>query len=181
MKRIALILIYNLCLSFLCAQTNYYTESTTFNEDDYIYQIDVLSSGFVELYNQDNQWIGSYPMYKSNGTIFVQPEYGYIDLYDNDSWADSENKMNSIIKGALTIAEQNSVKGSKLYIELHINSTTGKVDDVKFSFSNRNSWVNISVPTYRKMEVQIKDQLFYNLTDDGRKLTYIFTWNSIEF
>ena len=89
--------------------------------------------------------------------------------------------MNSIIKGALTIAEQNSVKGSKLYIELHINSTTGKVDDVKFSFSNRNSWVNISVPTYRKMELQIKDQLFYNLTDDGRKLTYIFTWNSIEF
>ena len=181
MKRIILTLACSLCLSFLCAQTNYYTESTTFNEEDYIYQIDVLSSGFVELYNQDNQWVGSYPMYKSNGTTFVQPEYGYIELYDPDSWLDSEEKMETIVWNALTISEREMVKGDELYIILHINSTTGKVDDVMFNFVTWESFAKIPVSTYRKIELEIKEKLLYNLTDDGKKLNYIYTWNSIEF
>lgn len=181
MKRMIFIFIGWLCMLSTFAQTNYYTESETFNEDGYIYQIDVLSSGFVELYNQDNQWIGSYPMYKSNGTTFVQPEYGYIDLYDDDSWLDSEKKMETIVWNALTISEREMVKGDELNIILHINSTTGKVDDVMFTFVTWESFAKIPVSTYRNIELQIKEQLLYNLTDDGKKLNYIYTWNSIEF
>lgn len=89
--------------------------------------------------------------------------------------------MSTIANSTLTSMEKDMVKGREFTLMLHINSTTGKVDDVMFSFSNLGPFASIPVSTYRKMELQIKDQLFYNLTDDGRKLTYIFTWNSIEF
>ncbi|MBE6281879.1 MAG: DUF5043 domain-containing protein [Bacteroides sp.] len=180
MKRIALILIYNLYVSFICAQTNYYLEDKTFNEDGYTYQADVIGI-MVQLYNQDNQWVGRSPKYKVDGSPFFQPEYGYIESYDEESWLDSEKKMSTIANSTLTSMEKDMVKGREFTLMLHINSTTGKVDDVMFSFSNLGPFASIPVSTYRKMELQIKDQLFYNLTDDGRKLTYIFTWNSIEF
>ena len=83
MKRIALILIYNLCVSFICAQTNYYLEDKTFNEDGYTYQADVIGI-MVQLYNQDNQWVGRSPKYKVDGSPFFQPEYGYIESYDKE-------------------------------------------------------------------------------------------------
>lgn len=180
MKKITLILICNLCISFIHAQTNYYTESKVFSENEYSYQVEVIAI-IAQLYNMDNQWIGGYPVYKADGSTFIQPEYGYIELYDDDSWLESKRKMSSITSSALTSAEKEMVKGNEMTIVLHINSTTGKVDDVMFSFSNRTPWANIPVSTYRKIELDIKEQLLYNLTDDGKKLNYIYTWNCIEF
>lgn len=180
MKRMILIFIGWLCMLSTFGQTNYYTESKVFSEYGYNYQA-VLGAGRVELYNQDNQWIGGHPTYKSNGEIFSQPEYGYIELYDHDSWLNSEEKMGTIVWNALTIKEREMVKGDELNIILHINSTTGKVGDVMFNFVTWESFAKIPVSTYRKIELEIKEKLLYNLTDDGKKLNYIYTWNSIEF
>lgn len=105
MKRIALILIYNLYVSFICAQTNYYLEDKTFNEDGYTYQADVIGI-MVQLYNQDNQWVGRSPKYKVDGSPFFQPEYGYIESYDEESWLDSEKKMSTIANSTLTSMEK---------------------------------------------------------------------------
>ena len=53
--------------------------------------------------------------------------------------------------------EKDMVKGREFTLMLHINSTTGKVDDVMFSFSNLGPFASIPVSTYRKMELQINN------------------------
>lgn len=56
----------------LHAQTNYYTTTKTFNQDSYIYQCDVRTSGFVTLYNKSNKLTKVYPVYKNRGDFLYK-------------------------------------------------------------------------------------------------------------
>ena len=51
------------CVTYLHAQTNYYTTTKTFYESGYTYQCDVRVSGFIALYNKSNTWNNIYPVY----------------------------------------------------------------------------------------------------------------------
>lgn len=42
------------CVTYLHAQTNYYTTTKTFNESGYTYQCDIPSYNLVILYNKSN-------------------------------------------------------------------------------------------------------------------------------
>lgn len=171
MKTIIFILL--MVLGSICtyAQTNYYTENKTFYEDGYTYQCEVDASGFVTLYNKENIWTYVDEIYKDTGEKFVMPEAG-IDLTESDTWTD--DKCRSIVIEAFTLEQKLKVKGRSVYILMCINTDTGKVDEVNFEFVNFGGYATIPVSVYRKIETEIKKGIWFILTEEGKKLNYIY-------
>ena len=150
--------------TYMYAQTNYYATTKTFNQDGYIYQCDVRASGFVTLYNKSNKLINVYPVYKNTGESFVQTDAG-IKLLESDTW--TRSKRFSIVNAAFSDSEKQRIKGYDFNIKMYINSSTGRVDEVSFEFHSS---------VYRKIETEIKKELWFTLTAEGKMLSYIFYW-----
>ena len=162
-------------VAYLHAQTNYYTTTKTFNENGYTYQCDVAASRFVSLYNKNNKWINIYPVYKDTGKSFVQDEAGDgIKLLESDTW--TRSKRFSIVNSAFSASEKQRIKGHDFTIIMYINSGTGKVDEVSFEFPNFRPYATIPVSVYRRIETEIKENIWYTPTTVGKKLNYIFYW-----
>ena len=159
------------CCIYTSAQTNYYTQTKTFYEDGYTYQCDLRGSGFVTLYNKENKWTHVEEIYKDTGKHFVMPEAG-IDLTEDDTW--TYDKCRSIVVEAFTTEQKLKVKGREIFITMFINTDTGKVDEVNFEFVTVGGYATIPVSVYRKIELKIKKNIWFTLTEEGRKLNYIF-------
>ena len=166
------------CATFSVAQTNYYTTSKTFYENGYTYRCDLCASRFVDLYNVNNKWIGQFPSYKSTGETFVMPDAG-IQLTTHASWLANEEKVKNIVNAAFTAAQKQTITDEELYIDMYINTETGKIDDVYFDFSNIGPYAYIPVSVYRNIELAIKENVQEVLTDEGRKLNFIYWWTTV--
>ena len=166
------------CATFSVAQTNYYTTSKTFYENGYTYRCDLCASRFLDLYNVNNKWIGQFPSYKSTGETFVMPDAG-IQLTTHASWLANEEKVKNIVNAAFTAAQKQTITDEELYIDMYINTETGKIDDVCFSFLNNKPYAYIPVSVYRNIELAIKENVQEVLTDEGRKLNFIYWWTSV--
>ena len=166
------------CTVFSAAQTNYYTTSKTFYENGYTYRCDLCASGRVELYNVSNKWIGQYPSYKSTGELFVMPDEG-VQLTTTASWLANEEKCKSIINATFTDAQKQTVTNEELAIIMYINTETGKIDDVYFRFLSDRPYAYIPVSVYRNIEVAIKENIQEVLTDEGKKLNFIYWWTRV--
>ena len=154
MKTLILAISTLFCVAYLHAQTNYYATTKTFNQDGYIYQCDVRASGFVRLYNKSNKWIKVYPVYKSTGESFAQTDAG-IELFEDDNWTSSKCKS---------------------IVIMYINSSTGRVDEVSFEFHKSDPFAAIPISVYRKIEIELKKDIWFTLTAEGKMLSYIFYW-----
>lgn len=159
--------------TYLYAQTNYYIATKTFYESGYTYQCNVRASGFVTLYNKSNKWINTYPVYKSTGGSFAQTDAG-IKLLESDTW--TRSKRFSIVNAAFSDSEKQRIKGHDFNIIMYINSSTGKVDEVSFEFHKSDPPATIPISVYRKIETEIKKDIWFTPTDEGKKLSYIFYW-----
>ena len=166
------------CATLSVAQTNYYTTSKTFYENGYTYRCDLCASRSLDLYNVNNKWIGQFPSYKSTGETFVVPDVG-IDLFTHASWLANKEKVENIVKAAFTAAQKQTITDEELYIDMYINTETGKIDDVCFSFLNNKPYAYIPVSVYRNIELAIKENIQFVLTDEGRKLNFIYWWTSV--
>ena len=173
MKTLILAISILFCVACLHAQTNYYTTTKTFNQDGYIYQCDVRASGFVTLYNKSNKLINVYPVYKNTGESFVQTDAG-IKLLESDTW--TRSKRFSIVNAAFSDSEKQRIKGCDFNIIMYINSSTGRVDEVSFEFHRSDPFATIPVSVYRKIETEIKKDLWFTLTTEGKMLNFIFYW-----
>ena len=166
------------CATLSVAQTNYYTTSKTFYENGYTYRCDLCASRFLDLYNVNNKWVGKFPSYKSTGETFVMPDAG-IQLTTHASWLANEKKVENIVNAAFTAAQKQTITDEELYIDMYINTETGKIDDVCFSFLNNKPYAYIPVSVYRNIELAIKENVQEVLTDEGRKLNFIYWWTTV--
>ena len=156
MKTIIISMLF--CVTYLHAQTNYYTTTKTFYESGYTYQCDVRVSGFIALYNKSNTWNNIYPVYKNTGETFAQTDEG-VELLENDTW--TRSKRFSIVNEAFSTSEKQRVKGHDFDIIMYINSTTGTVDEVNFEFYKSTPYTTIPISTFRKIETEIKKNMTY--------------------
>ena len=164
--------------AFSVAQTNYYTTSKTFYENGYTYRCDLCASRFVDLYNVNNKWIGQFPSYKSTGETFVMPDAG-IQLTTHASWLENKKKVENIVNAAFTAAQKQTITNEELKLVMYVNTETGKIDDVCFSFLNNKPYAYIPVSVYRNIELAIKENVQEVLTDEGRKLNFIYWWTTV--
>ena len=173
MKTIFFFICISLCTTYIYAQTNYYAVTKTFNENGYTYQCDVAASKTVTLYNKSNKLLFTTQSYKNTGETFSQTDEGIV-LLQYDAWTRVERL--SIVNAAFSASEKQRVKGHELIITMCINSDTGKVDEVEFSFMNFGTYATIPISVYRKIETDLKEKVWYIPTEEGKKLNYIYYW-----
>ena len=174
MKQIVLSIL--LCLASLSAyaQEYYYNDTKTFVEDGYTYQCDVLKgAAFVTLYNKDNKFIHVDAMNKVAKRLLTEGETYEKTLVEDISIPPLFEK---IVYSAFTDAQKQEMKDSNIpfTISMYIDSETGEIVDVRFQFLSIDPYAKVPVSTYRKIEVELKRQIRFTPTEDGRKRNYIF-------
>lgn len=170
-----IIIILSLGMSNAIAQTNYYPHTKKIIEQGYTYQCDVPTYGLVTLYNVNNKWTNSHQINTKTGENYIHPEV-YAPLFEDDNW--TRSKRFSIVNKAFSAEEKQRVKGSKmeLVISMYISPDSGKVVEVDFSFHTLSPYATIPIAVYRKIEVEIKNSIWFTLTPLGRQLNYILYW-----
>lgn len=161
-----------LCFSLsIAAQANYYVNDKTFYENGYTYQCDVLEGAkHVTLYNKDNKLTYVDQINRNTGEL-ISIAQNRLEQFLDDSW--TRPKCNSIVNNAFSPAEKQRVKGSNFTIIMYINPDSGKVSEVKFDFVSFRPYVTIPVSVFRKIELELKNNIWFTTTDEGKKRNYI--------
>lgn len=159
MKMIITLISTLFCVAYLSAQTHYYDVSRTFYENGYTYQCDVQRSKRVRLYNKDNELTYTKWVFKDTGK---EPPFPYdIDDTKDDTW--TKRKCYSIVNNAFSAEEKQRTRGEELDICTYIDSNTGKVIEVDFTFLATNFFATIPISVYRKIGDRTKrEHLVYH-------------------
>ena len=152
------------------AQTHYYLEPKTFQEEGYTYQCDI-KAWLVTLYNKDNKLTYEDNIDKRTGEVFVPNGKG--PHIAEETW--SKPKCYSIVNQAFSPEEKARVAGKEFTIALYINSQTGKIMEVDFNFIalERNPYTTIPVSVFRKIEVELKKNVWFTPSEEGKNMSYI--------
>ena len=168
------------CVTNLFAQTNYYTETKIFNEVEYGYQCDVSSIGSVYLYNKLNKWIGANQKIIETDEVFFYEDY-FVDLTTHESWLQYRAEFNKIMRDAFSNLDRELLrKGGELFFEFYINPETGKVDDIRFYFDRDSCFVYLPISFFRQLELSLKEKCQLVVTDFGKKINYIYQWDTFK-
>ena len=178
MKRTILTQIIIVCsIVSTFAQTNYYAETKTFNENGYTYQCDVPAYKLITLYNKANLY--TYIDQKVNATGELVPVDGMPDTFEDDDW--TKPKCYEIVESAFSAEQASKMKGRGLTIAMYISPSTGKVMEVNFQFTTFNPAATIPLSVYRQIETNLKNNVWFTPTDYGKTLNYIFLGWRYEF
>lgn len=147
--------------------------TATLQGDGYTY-VKRYKHALVELYNIEDTYVDVPLVYKSTGE---RPPFDLREQrVDEDGW--SHDMTMSIINGAFSRDQKLLVSDRKLGIAIYINSTTGRISDVRFVFLERGPFSKIPLPVFREIEVKLKDEIYFTLTEAGRNVNYVFFyWN----
>ena len=128
MKATILSFVLVICAVYVTAQTNYYTETKTFQEKGYTYRCDVLSGQRVKLYNKDNKLTYAKQIFKDTKKV---PGFGFdFDDVVEDTW--TWPKSRSIVNNAFTAEQKRRMQTQSVGICMYISPETGKVVEVDF-------------------------------------------------
>lgn len=173
MKTMMILISTLFCVTYLSAQSYYYDVTRTFHENGYTYQCDVSPSKLVRLYNKENKLTYTKWVFKDTGK---EPPFPYnIDDAKDDRW--TKRKCYSIVNNAFSTAEKQRTQGEELDICMYIDSNTGKVIEVDFTFLASNPFATIPVSVYRKIELELKKNIWFTTTEEGKRMNYLVrTW-----
>ena len=88
--------------------------------------------------------------------------------------------MWSIVDDAFTKEQAASFGKWRLGITLNISSTTGRITDVYFEYVNLSDYTKIPVDVYINIELRLKNEVVFTLTEEGKRLTYCYLgWSQI--
>ena len=135
-------------------QTNYYSQTKTFEGDGYTYQCDANPWGIIALYNKANKWVNKLPAYRSTGKTYIEPEDGFHPVMEHD--AKKRKKCKDIVRNAFTEQQKLACKGDRLCLVCSINSDTGRIDEVVFEFFKTTGYVGIPISVFRQIELGLK-------------------------
>lgn len=155
---------------FLFGQ-NETTVKTFLEGNGYTYVHELIYGGFkVHLYNKENRLTHVDLVYKETG------EAPPFDLHEkrveDEAW--SYDKTMSIINNAFTLDQKLSVCEHKLYVAIYVDSTTGKLTEVEFIFRKNTPFSQIPLSVFREIEVKLKEEIYFTLTEAGRKVNYVY-------
>ncbi len=78
-----------------------------------------------------------------------------------------------MVNGLFTSQQKAQLRGKFVFIELKIDSSTGRIADVYFRIERNGPFANIPVETYRSIEQSLKQNLTFTVTAKGRKMNYL--------
>lgn len=170
-NRMVLSLLFMACiLTMVSAQTYYYNTSKNFQENGYTYRCVTENWGYVTLFNTNNIHTFELGFKYKDGTSVTDAKIlrAQIDLLEDDNW--TKQRCLSIVDSAFTYMEKQRVGGEEFDVSMTINSNTGRVIEVDFRFYKDEPFATIPVSTYRKIEVALKNQVWFTPTAVGKQL-----------
>lgn len=165
------------CATGIYAQSKLYEETKQILGEGYTYQCKVSSTILVDLYNIEQQFVEKDQINRNTGE-YSSIKDSYTPQFESDNW--TRPKCYSIVSNAFSEAEKQRLRGVRLQISLYIHPDTGKVIDVSFAFSNRDNFATIPISVYRKMELELKKNIWFTPTEHGKQFNYILLWWSQE-
>ena len=172
MKTFISLIVYLCCAVCVYAQSNLYEETKIIQGDGYIYQCKVVGIS-AELYNANQQFAEQTQKNRRTGKNSSMKD-SYTPKFERDTW--TRPKCYSIVRNAFSKEEKQRLKGQRLTVSLYIHPDTGKVIDVTFSFSNRENFATIPITVYRKIELELKKNIWFVPTEHGKQFNYILLW-----
>ena len=154
--------------------------SDTIRMDGYTYVCDTIGDIRINLFNAENH-IGRGEVAYKDGTPIP-----YEQLLNDDVDAiviteELDRLMRSIVDEAFSPEQASTFVGPwRLSIILNISSSTGCITDVYFEYINLSNYTNIPISVYRDIELRLKEEVKFEVTEYGEKLTYCFlSWSQI--
>ena len=155
----------------LLPQINYYPTTKTFYEDGYVYQCDIDESGMITLYNKDNSFTYAHYANKDDTRVPSDVLLGRVQLIEDDNW--TRSKCGEIANNVFSSSERVNVANGEYFVRLIVNPFTGKVDEVFFRFMYNDPFVTVPMSTFRKLELALKEKIWFTVTPAGKKLKFI--------
>jgi hypothetical protein len=148
----------------------YYKEAKTFYENGYTYQCDVsVFDILVTLYNKSNKLTYAKMTFKDGSLLTKDYFDGYVKFLESDTW--TKAKCNSILNNAFKVTRMGS--GNLIGVTMYISPETGKVIEVDFNFDKNKEFGTIPVSVYREVELELKNNVWFTPTAEGKKLNYL--------
>ena len=172
MKSLISFIICLCCTTGIYAQPKLYEETKQIQGDGYTYQCET-DGVLVELYNTNKQFVKTSQKIRKTGE-FSSITDSYTPQFESDNW--TRPKCYSIVSNAFSEEQKQRLKGQILDICLYIHPDTGKIIDVSFSFGNRDNFSTIPLSVYRKIELELKKNIWFVPTEHGKQFNYILLW-----
>jgi len=187
MKKMFLSAIITIIAFSASAETNYYPNPPgTITRDGYTYkyrlkrgwmEIITPTSGFIELYNADNSYHGVKLEYRDGRELTFEMSLGIKDIEDRNLTRQQTQEM---VNNLFSSQQRSMLKGYSMNIHLRINPDTGKILDVYFALLRADPFVYIPVETFRNIELALKRNLTFTVTEKGRELNFVgSSWTQI--
>ena len=175
MKRILLILLIFCPISNVFAQRDYsiFTpadfRSDTLHMDGYSYVCDTLRGFRVYLFNLESNGVDIKNTYKDGTPLPLNPWDMKDQVVIDENIA---TKTLDILNDSFSNEQRGFINGDRLDIVVNVSSNTGEITDVYFSFSAKSKYTVIPVSVFRNMETRLKNEVVFELTEEGRSLTF---------
>ena len=132
--------------------------------------MDTRISVTLKLYNKVNQFTYAQQTYKDGGYVDFDHWDDVADLQSNTG---TTSLAYSIVNNAFSAAEKNRVSGESLSIAIIISPETGQIIEVYFTFRTKSKYATIPVSVYREIETELKCQIWFTPTEEGKKVNYL--------
>ena len=170
MKRLIILTIATIFTLGLFAQSNsVVTEEIKGN--GYTYVKETLNNTIkIKLYNKENEYT-NVPLVNINTGKRPSIRLQEKRVEDDDL---TFSRIDMIINKAFTDAQKEAVKGHCLGVAIYINSSTGRIMEIDYSFIKTSPFAEIPVSVFREIELKVKDDICFMITDAGRKYNYVY-------
>ncbi|MDR2129623.1 MAG: DUF5043 domain-containing protein [Odoribacteraceae bacterium] len=158
---------------------SYYTTTRVIEGNGYTYQCDIDEADRITLYNANNKFVYVKWGNKDGSPMEAGVSNGSIETTENDTWSRSKSK--SIVDNAFSAEEKAWVKGQAIIVIMIIDSETGKVIEVNFEFLKNTPYQQIPLAVFRKIELELKREIWFKVTPAGKKLNYCMAFWLHEF
>ena len=169
MKRLIISMIVTIFTLGLFAQSKP-IDVTTIQGDGYTYIKETRKSRLVDLYNQENEYTNVPMDYKNAEDESDSDSWG--KLVEDDGWSSLRAEL--IVNQSFTGEQMKIVKGHKLGVGIYVDTTTGKVVGTEFTYLDTTPMAEMPISLFRKIEMKMKEEIYFTLTDAGKKLNYIY-------
>ena len=171
MQKVLITILTFLLYGTLTAQTNYYTTTKTFYEDGYVYQCDLDESGMITLYNKDNRFTYTHYANRDDTRVSSDILLGKVQLIEDDNW--TRRKCSEIANNVFSATEREKVASEEYDVNMIVDTSTGIVIEVFFCFLSDDPFSEIPVTTFRKLEMELKEKIWFTISPEGKKLQFL--------
>ena len=143
--------------------------SDTLHMDGYSYVCDTLRGFRVYLFNLESNGVDIKNTYKDGTPLPLNPWDMKDQVVIDENIA---TKTLDILNDSFSNEQRGFINGDRLDIVVNVSSNTGEITDVYFSFSAKSKYTVIPVSVFRNMEMRLKNEVVFELTEEGRSLTF---------